>query len=40
MCKGVVGAGDVDIDEDCEGDVGGFVSLNRTYIVFNIACSG
>ena len=37
---GVVGAGDVDIDEACEGNIGGFVSLSRTEIVFNIACSG
>ena len=37
---GVFGAGDVDIDEACDGNVGGFVSFSRSEILFNIACSG
>ena len=41
LCAGVVvGAGDVDIDEACDGNVGGFVSRSRTEIVFKIACFG
>ena len=31
---GVVGAGDVDIDEASDGNVGGFVSWSRTDIMF------
>ena len=37
---GVVGAGDVDIDEACDGNVGVFIALSRTEIVFNISCLG
>ena len=34
---GVLGAINVDIDEACDGDFRGFVSLSRTEIVFYIA---
>ena len=34
---GVVGAGDIDIYEACVRNVGGFVLLSLTEIVFNIA---
>ena len=37
---GFVGAGDVEIDEASDGNVGGFVSRSQTEIVFEIACSG
>ena len=41
MCRGgVVGARDVNIDEACDGNIGVFVLLSRTEIVFNIAYSG
>ena len=41
LCTGgVVGVGDVDINEACNGNVGGFVSESRMEIIFNIACSG
>ena len=39
LCAGgAIGAGYVDIDESCDRNVGVFVSLSQTEIVFEIAC--
>ena len=41
LCAGVVvGAGDVEINEASDGNVGGFASWSRTEIVFKMACLG
>ena len=38
--EGVLGSEDVDINEDCDRNVGRFVSLSLTEILFIIACLG